>query len=335
MQLLADLPLPLRENGPGQFQLHQTLYRDIIDSCADGVVIVSAEQIIAYMNRSASAMFGYQDEELVGQPLSMLIPREYHASHAALVDSFRDSQQGGRFMEGHRMRTFGRRAGGEAFPVSVSILKSGSGATAALVAIVRDITEQKAIENELAKLASIDTLTGILNRRSFMLRAEEECARSQRHKHPMAIAMLDIDHFKMINDTYGHTVGDRAIRHVADIVGASLRKPDVFGRWGGEEFALLLPDTTEESALILAQRLRRDVEETPLRGDPSNELSIHLAISIGVAGFEESRGNLKEALNRADLALYLAKGKGRNRVCSSADVMLKTASEESGLKPLA
>ncbi len=332
--MLAYRPLPLREQGPGQFQLHQALYRDIIDNCADGVVIVSADHIIAYMNSSALAMFGYAGENLVGQPLSMLIPREYRASHAALVDGFRDSQQGGRFMEGRRMQTYGRNSDGSAFPVSVSILKSGRGSTAALVAIVRDITEQKMIENELARLASIDPLTGILNRRTFLLRAEEECARSQRHKHPMAIAMLDIDHFKSINDRYGHAVGDRAIRHVADTVAARLRKPDVFGRWGGEEFALLLPDTDEDNALNLAQRLRQDVEQSPLGLEASHEPPLCMAVSIGVAGFEQCHASMKEALDRADLALYLAKGKGRNRVCSSSDVIPRTAREGSRLQPL-
>ena len=171
-------------------------------------------------------------------------------------------------------------------------------------------------EADLEKLAGTDALTGILNRRNIILRAEEELERAIRYNHPMAVAMIDIDRFKGVNDTFGHIAGDRAICHVVDTISAGLRKPDKLGRWGGEEFLLILPEVNEASALKALQRLRRDVENAPLRVGAGDGQTITLTMSIGATGLREDDKTIEGLIARADEALYNAKRTGRNRVCA-------------------
>jgi diguanylate cyclase (GGDEF)-like protein/PAS domain S-box-containing protein len=265
-------------------------------------------------------MFGHPREFIVGKPLDFLIPDRYRARHRALVDNFGKGERTARYMEQRSTQIHGLRADGNEFPVNVSILKSGKGAHASFVAIIRDATEQKQTEIELQRLADTDPLTGILNRRTFVIRAEQEIVRAQRYERPLAFAMIDIDNFKAVNDTYGHAVGDDALVHVVNIVAAVLRRSDVFGRWGGEEFALLLPETDENSALITVQRLRKKIAETPLERSDNLAVPLTVTVSIGVTGRRldgETGGNTLESMTgRADQALYLAKRSGRNRACA-------------------
>lgn len=301
-------------------ELDEALCRDIVANCADAVLVVGPDQHIAYVNKSAEKMFGYPEAIFVGKPLSALMPREYHEKHRGLVRSFRDSNQRARFMEDRGTPIYGVRANGTTFPVSVSILKSGRAAAPALVAIVRDESKQRALELELEILANTDPLTGILNRRAFLSRAEEERERAQRYGRPMTVAMIDVDHFKAVNDSYGHAAGDQALRHVSCIISSALRKSDLFGRWGGEEFALLLPETDEPSALAMAQRLRRGVASAEIESEALHSRSIRLSVSIGVAGLREQEETLDELLGRADQALYCAKRTGRNKVSTMSEL---------------
>ncbi len=165
---------------------------------------------------------------------------------------------------------------------------------------------------ELMRLASTDGLTGTLNRHSFLERGAAELGRAQRRQSPLAVLMLDADHFKRINDTYGHAGGDAALRGLALAVIRAARASDLVGRLGGEEFALLLPDTTEAAALAFAQRLRADVEGLAI---PHGDRTIRMTVSIGIAGRRgDDNSDLASLLREADEALYDAKAAGRNRV---------------------
>ncbi|WP_205754875.1 PAS domain-containing protein [Azoarcus sp. DD4] len=178
--------------------------------------------------------------------------------------------------------------------------------------LVRDITERKQRETMLATLASTDALTGLPNRRAFMASLEQ--AMFDRAGEPVrrgVLLMLDIDHFKRINDSYGHPVGDRVLQHVAELIRHSLRSSDVAGRLGGEEFAVLLPGTTLEDGRRLAERLRATLSFNPANTDAG---SVTVTVSIGVTALA-SDVTASAALVRADAALYAAKGAGRNRVC--------------------
>jgi len=160
-------------------------------------------------------------------------------------------------------------------------------------------------------LARTDTLTGLANRRAFDEVAEQEIQRAQRYSTPLALIMTDLDHFKRINDCYGHRVGDHVLRHFADVLKASVRTIDLVGRWGGEEFALLLPGTDLAEAAQAAERMRVTVAAALPRIE-GNDCAY--TASFGVAAFNAATPTLTALLGRADAALYRAKEQGRNRV---------------------
>jgi len=172
----------------------------------------------------------------------------------------------------------------------------------------RELTEANA---KLERLASFDALTGILNRRRFMEIAAAERERSRRYGRVFAILLIDLDHFKLVNDTHGHAVGDTAIRLCAERTQQALRTTDLLARFGGEEFVVLLPETDGDSALGVAERVRQLIAATPMQHD---QVQFSLTASIGIAALQDFTEPLAHVLERADRALYAAKQAGRNCV---------------------
>ena len=168
---------------------------------------------------------------------------------------------------------------------------------------------------QLLAESRIDTKTGLLNVATWESEAEAEIARAVRTRSPLAVALIDIDHFKMVNDTYGHLAGDKALRAVTDALREQLRSYDLAGRFGGEEFAILLPQTREEHALSIADRLRMHIAgmSVPVSDDGKPENCIRLTVSVGVAPLDDTNRELTDLLAAADSALYHAKQAGRNR----------------------
>jgi diguanylate cyclase (GGDEF)-like protein len=156
-------------------------------------------------------------------------------------------------------------------------------------------------------------MTGLFNRRHFLALAEIEWSRYQRHRRPLSLLMLDIDHFKSINDRFGHDTGDHVIVQIADVCRQEKRKSDVVARFGGEEFLLLLPETPLSQAQLAAERLRRQIEA---RDVSIASLAVSATASIGVAEATSSMATMFDLIRAADNALYAAKGAGRNRVCA-------------------
>ena len=163
---------------------------------------------------------------------------------------------------------------------------------------------------ELAESAKTDQLTGLYNRRAFLERLTYETVRSIREKLPVSIVLLDIDHFKNVNDDYGHGCGDMALRYMADLMRSTIRQQDTAARWGGEEFILLLPETSLEGAAILAEKLRAVVEDSSFA---CGGISFGLTISLGVHQYDHGE-SLDANIGRADARLYQAKHECRNRV---------------------
>ncbi len=188
--------------------------------------------------------------------------------------------------------------------------------------VMIDITNEKEMEEELRRLATTDPLTGAFNRRHFMVLADEEVSRATRHGRPISVLMLDIDHFKKINDTYGHAAGDEALKRTVDTVQSQLRGSDVLGRFGGEEFAVLIPETDTEGAMALAERIRCAVECITVVWEGQ---TFSFTTSVGVATLHGDY-DVEEAFNHADQALYEAKSSGRNRVISADAPGLMAAS---------
>lgn len=167
---------------------------------------------------------------------------------------------------------------------------------------------------EIQKLAIIDGLTGVYMRRHFLERAAEEVKRAEHHKLNISFLMIDMDHFKICNDRHGHLMGDAVLSQMAEILKSNVREIDIICRYGGEEFAIALPDTGKESAVIVAERIREAVEEHAFQayGD-----SAQVTVSIGVSSYPGNGGDLKQAVEAADNALYNAKHTGRNSVCEA------------------
>ncbi|HUE92214.1 diguanylate cyclase [Pseudomonas sp.] len=172
-------------------------------------------------------------------------------------------------------------------------------------------------QRKLRQMAATDPLTGLFNRRHMIDSAERELARFERNRHPIGVLLLDIDHFKTINDSHGHDVGDKVLVEVANSINSQLRTQDLIARWGGEEFLAVLPDTDLEQARAIAERVRQALMQQSwcFDGKP-----VAVTISVGISEFEEG-DELKSPIKRADKALYRCKDNGRNRVevCSGFD----------------
>lgn len=179
------------------------------------------------------------------------------------------------------------------------------------VVLHANITDRKRVEIQLAKLAATDSLTSLPNRRFFLEFANREVRRAQQFGVPASVVMIDIDHFKSINDTYGHATGDEVLRRVAKAFSASIRKSDVIARLGGEEFAILLPGAGEAEARRLSEKLCLDLSESEISiGDNG----LRVTASFGVAELSARDATIAASLKRADAALYAAKRAGRNKV---------------------
>jgi len=176
--------------------------------------------------------------------------------------------------------------------------------------------EEQLIEarHQMEALAMQDVLTGMLNRRAIEEHARTELDLAKRKERPLSIILLDIDHFKAINDQYGHSVGDQTLRHMSEILTKNLRQYDRIGRWGGEEFIVILPDTEISEAITVAERMRIATAETKLSLEQGGDYTVQ--ISLGVACASGSYPTLIKLVDAADQALYKAKQTGRNRVCS-------------------
>ena len=179
--------------------------------------------------------------------------------------------------------------------------------------LARALTDLERANEELARVSTVDSLTQLYNRGYFDETAKAEISRSSRTRASMSMILIDVDHFKQVNDTYGHVVGDKCLKLIAQAIGKiASRASDVVARYGGEEFAVILPDTIEKNALIVAERIRQNVAEIAFINEGE---SIKLTVSLGVVGRTIVQGDTVERfVHAADKALYMAKDNGRDRV---------------------
>ena len=171
--------------------------------------------------------------------------------------------------------------------------------------------EKADLFEQLNELATINSLTGIANRRHFFNLAEQELTRAVRYNRPLAALMMDVDNFKQVNDSFGHGIGDEVVLEITKRCQQKLRSNDLIGRYGGEEFSFILPETDANSAMVVADRLRKAISDTPFFAQSE---AFKVTVSIGVAGFKSSTPSARALLDQADQALYRAKQSGRNRV---------------------
>jgi len=176
---------------------------------------------------------------------------------------------------------------------------------------VHDVTETVSFEQKLMELNMMDALTGMNNRRSLELHLKDEVDRHKRHGHPLSLIMFDIDHFKHVNDTYGHQCGDSVLQAIAELIGASIRSEDILARYGGEEFCCILPETPLSAAVPLAERFREAIAGHVFS---CQNHRIRLTISLGVSTMGINTATADALLKNADQGLYAAKNRGRNQL---------------------
>jgi diguanylate cyclase (GGDEF)-like protein/PAS domain S-box-containing protein len=192
-----------------------------------------------------------------------------------------------------------------------SVFYSAAGQPDGISGVMLDITERKCLENELAQAAREDFLTGAVNLRTFYELADQEFSRFKRTGEAFSLLVLDLDHFKGINDTLGHEAGDDALRKFVQTVMVNLREQDIFARAGGDEFRLLLPGTVQSGAILLAEKIRGEVNRVSFQA-PNG--SVTLSMSTGLCESHPDDKGIDDVLRRADAALYQAKAAGRNTV---------------------
>ncbi len=268
---------------------------------------LDSEGRIDSWNQSGVRQTGYQDEDVIGATLSVfLCPEEQgEAREVEQVEFAR--RDGWHLDEGWRCRKDGSRYWCQSL---VSALEEEDGAVTGFSVVLRDVTERKVSGDELRRLLTTDHLTGATNRARFFEVVEAEEARWRRFQRPLSVLMLDADHFKHINDTFGHAAGDAVLKALAEACQEELRTIDTLARLGGEEFVVLLPATDIRGAEAMAERLRAKVHDLLVRSDGH---SIAFTISIGCAEMGGEINDASKLLRAADEALYEAKQLGRNR----------------------
>jgi diguanylate cyclase (GGDEF)-like protein/PAS domain S-box-containing protein len=280
----------------------------VLDAVAVGY-LVTANRRILDINQTLCDMLGFTREELIGleMPWPFTPPEGMDLSYAVadrITSQALDGATGfSQPVEMPLMRKDGTRFVGE---VTVSPARAADGTVLAWVSTVRDVSQRHDYEVELQRLATHDPLTGLANRRLFEQRLDQEMANAIRHGRSLAVAILDLDHFKQINDLYGHPVGDRALRETAARLERVLRKGDLLARVGGEEFAWILPEVHSHGAWAAVERARHAICDAPF-----TDIG-RMTTSIGVA----LRGELRDpsaVYEHADQSLYRAKREGRDR----------------------
>jgi len=299
--------------------------RLITDNMNDVVWTAAADMHLTYVSPSVERLRGFTVEEALQQtPGQILAPASFKKIRTMMQEMFDSAARGeiqGALDVRFEVEQTCKNGATLWMEESIRLFFSEEGQFLGMQGVARPICERKRLEDELRLLANTDTLTGLANRRAFLARLDQEVARAHRYGHPLAILMLDIDHFKTINDRYGHPAGDEALRRFAAACQAVLRCNDVLARMGGEEFAAFLPETGLDGARLTGERIRQAVEELAVvyAGE-----RFHFTTSIGIVLLHDQHDG-EHALQLADKALYLAKSRGRNRVVVYEENLLHPA----------
>jgi len=308
-----QLEYNLRQSERGLHEAAQHT-QAILDNMVDGVITISVQGIMESFNRAASTLFGYMPEEVLGHNVSMLMPEPHKSQHNGYL--LQHLQTGVNRTVGTPREMEGRRKDGSLFPISLSVSEISRAGQTTFIGLVRDITQQRKDVEEIRRLAFYDPLTGLPNRRLLMDRLRHAMLTSERTSQHGALMFLDLDHFKLLNDTQGHGVGDVLLQQVSTRIQTCVREGDSVARLGGDEFVILLEALSTQAheaatqAEVVANKIRDAFGQafTP-RGHPYDSTP-----SIGIVMFLGDHESKDDLLKKADVAMYQAKAAGRNTV---------------------
>jgi diguanylate cyclase (GGDEF)-like protein/PAS domain S-box-containing protein len=281
----------------------EQLFRRLIETTVDAFVTMDAGGRIREWNRQAEMIFGWSRDEVVGRPLAeVIIPGRYREAHSRGLAHYLATGEGP--VLGQRLELEGLRRDGREFPVEVTIWALDSGSGVSFNALLHDISERREAEEQLWELALVDDLTGLHNRRAFVLLAEQAIKEAVRARRPVIGIFVDVDNLKAINDAHGHAAGDEALRLVAEALEAACRGSDIVGRLGGDEFAILLAGADDIDGIEgrIGGRLAEAARTLPY------VLSVSMGVARAAVG-EECR--LDELFQQADQAMYADKARKR------------------------
>jgi len=281
-------------------------FRRLFESMQDVYYRTNAQGVVQHVGPGVRRVLGYEPHEIEGHTAESYYPHssDRDAFKAAIMAHGEVSDFPGQMV----------RKDGTVIDISISshALFDHNGNFAGVEGLYRDVTQRKNLERELQRLATTDMLTGMANRRSFLEVAEAAFQRAREGHAPLTLLMLDLDHFKSINDRFGHLEGDRVLAEFAQATKHQLRASDTVGRLGGEEFGLLLPSTTPTEGADIATRILEAIRALELTD--SNGQPYRITTSMGLGTLSPGDRSLHDLLDRADQALYLAKHRGRNQL---------------------
>jgi diguanylate cyclase (GGDEF)-like protein/PAS domain S-box-containing protein len=308
LRLVYVIDITQRKMAERALQQSESLFRTLASVVPVGIFRTDAQGDCIYVNDRWCEIAGLEAAVAMGQGwLAGVHPED--RSHVQ-VKWYEAAQLNQPFSDEYR---FSRKDDGFSWVLCRAVAEyNDAGEVQGFVGTITDISERKKFESELVLLATTDFLTGLASRRSFMAALDNEVARLQRQLNPsVSLIMLDLDHFKRINDVHGHATGDAILKHFAEILRSELRSVDLAGRLGGEEFGVVLPGAGLEDAKMFAERLCLRIATSPLL---VGETHIYFTASIGVSECKASDQKSDHCLARVDRALYQAKKEGRNRV---------------------
>jgi diguanylate cyclase (GGDEF)-like protein/PAS domain S-box-containing protein len=280
----------------------------MLNNVDEGIVTISQTGEIELFNPGAERLFGFSNEEAVGKNVSLLMPEPYRSAHDSYLERYLNTG------EAHVIGSVGRevtaqRKNGERFPMDLRVSDFYLAGHRHFIGVMRDNTQRKAAEAKILHLANHDALTGLPNRNLATDRIRQTIARAQRSGTPFAVMFLDLDQFKTVNDSLGHSVGDLLLQEVAGRIRACLREEDTVGRQGGDEFIVLLSSLSRsQDAAVVAHKILNALS-APCS---INGKELHTSASIGIAVYPEDGDDVETLLKNSDTAMYRAKESGRN-----------------------
>jgi len=294
-------------------------FRGVFESARDAIVSVGEDGKVVMANRAAHELLAYGENTLPGTDATRLFAARF-ADYWKELSVYASGMGPGN--ERRNIEILLLSKSGTEIPVQLTLAEKIIRGQRILTAILRDITDRKALEEELRLQSITDTLTELYNRRHFLSLAQNEAVRALRNQVPFSVLLMDVDRFKQYNDAFGHEEGDKVLRALGKEIRKNFRTMDTGFRHGGEEFLVLLPETTAETAILPAERLRERFAAIPFLPHPDEEPR-KVTLSIGIAEFRPGI-SIDDLVRSADQAMYAAKNAGRNRTVSYEHLVART-----------